>query len=67
MKEVVGPTLGLQHPRGMALVFMSFGYKYGIPLDADLVWDVRFIPNPNYIQRLHSLTGKHISGFQFLF
>jgi UPF0042 nucleotide-binding protein len=65
MKEVVGRTLGLRHPQGMALVFMSFGYKYGIPLDADLVWDVRFLPNPNYIPRLHHLTGKQkaVSNF----
>jgi RNase adapter protein RapZ len=59
MKEVVVRTLGLQHPRGMAVVLTSFGYKHGIPLDADLVWDVRFLPNPNYVRHLHSLTGRH--------
>ena len=36
---------------------MSFGYKYGIPLEADLVWDVRFLPNPYYEEELRSLTG----------
>lgn len=35
----------------------SFGYKYGIPLDADLVFDVRFLPNPHYIEELRPLTG----------
>ncbi len=39
------------------ITMMSFGYKYGIPLDADLVVDVRFIPNPYYIDSLRALTG----------
>jgi UPF0042 nucleotide-binding protein len=37
---------------------LSFGYKYGIPLDADLVVDVRFIPNPHWIPELRDLTGR---------
>lgn len=36
---------------------MSFGFKYGIPLDADLVFDVRFLPNPHYIPQLREKTG----------
>lgn len=36
---------------------LSFGYKYGLPADADLVWDVRFIPNPFYVDDLRPLTG----------
>lgn len=36
---------------------ISFGYKYGIPLDADLVMDVRFLPNPNYVEELKNCTG----------
>ncbi len=36
---------------------LSFGFKYGIPLDADLVFDVRFLPNPFYIPELKNLTG----------
>jgi UPF0042 nucleotide-binding protein len=36
---------------------MSFGYKYGLPLEADLVFDVRFLPNPFYIEGLGSHTG----------
>ncbi|MPM17832.1 Nucleotide-binding protein YvcJ [bioreactor metagenome] len=36
----------------------SFGYKYGIPMDSDLVFDVRFLPNPYYIQELKELTGN---------
>lgn len=37
---------------------MSFGFKYGIPVDADLVFDVRFLPNPFYIEELKHLTGN---------
>jgi len=36
---------------------LSFGYKYGIPMDADLLMDVRFLPNPHYIPELQKLTG----------
>ncbi|WLR41432.1 RNase adapter RapZ [Bacillus carboniphilus] len=36
---------------------MSFGFKYGLPIDADLVFDVRFLPNPHYIDQLRPLTG----------
>jgi UPF0042 nucleotide-binding protein len=37
----------------------SFGYRYGLPADGDLVFDVRFLPNPNYIPRFKNLTGKN--------
>jgi len=36
----------------------SFGYKYGAPIDADIVFDVRFIPNPFYVDELRHLTGQ---------
>jgi len=36
---------------------LSFGFKYGIPADADLVFDVRFLPNPYYVEELRSHTG----------
>jgi len=37
----------------------SFGFKHGVPTDSDLVFDVRFLPNPNYVPGCKSLTGKH--------
>ena len=42
---------------GLPVTVMSFGYKYGIPLEADLVLDVRFLPNPYYVEKLRPLTG----------
>jgi UPF0042 nucleotide-binding protein len=38
---------------------ITFGYKYGLPRDADLVFDVRFLPNPHWIERLRPLPGTH--------
>jgi UPF0042 nucleotide-binding protein len=38
---------------------VSFGYRFGIPSDADLVFDVRFLPNPHFVPRLRRLSGKH--------
>ena len=52
------------------LTIMSFGFKHGIPLDADLVFDVRFLPNPYYIEDLRSQTGldrpvaEYVFGYQ---
>ena len=45
--------------RSMLISCMSFGYRNGIPADSDLVFDVRFLPNPNYIPKFHNLTGRH--------
>lgn len=46
---------------------VSFGFKYGIPIDADLVFDVRFLPNPHYVGHLQPLTGlnQEVSSYVF--
>lgn len=44
--------------RSMVITILSFGFKYGIPGDSDLVFDVRFLPNPYYIDDLRPLTGN---------
>ena len=41
------------------ITLVAFGFKYGIPLDADLVFDVRFLPNPHYVEQLRPLTGNN--------
>lgn len=51
---------------GLTLMFQSFGFKYGIPLDADLVFDVRCLPNPHYDLRLRPLTGRDQPVIDFL-
>lgn len=44
--------------KNLYVSILSFGFKYGIPSDADLVFDVRFLPNPYYIEELRSLSGN---------
>jgi UPF0042 nucleotide-binding protein len=51
---------------GMTLLFQSFGYKHGVPLDADLVFDVRCLPNPHYDPQLRPLTGRDAAVIDFM-
>ena len=51
---------------GLRLLFQSFGFKHGIPLDADMVFDVRCLPNPHYDPDLRPLTGKDAPVVAFL-
>jgi len=51
---------------GLTLLFESFGFKHGVPLDADLVFDVRCLPNPNYDPRLRPLNGRDRAVVEFL-
>lgn len=44
----------------------SFGYRHGVPPDSDLVFDVRFLPNPNYIPKFKHLTGRHPSVARYI-
>lgn len=46
-----------QDYNNLYITVLSFGFKYGIPTDADLVFDVRFLPNPYYVEELRPLTG----------
>jgi len=45
--------------RKMAIHLISFGYRYGVPADADMVLDVRFLPNPNFVEALKPYNGHH--------
>jgi UPF0042 nucleotide-binding protein len=46
-------------PQKILVYVTSFGYRHGVPPDSDLVFDVRFLPNPNYIPKFKKLTGRH--------
>jgi RNase adapter protein RapZ len=50
----------------LAVTFVSFGFKHGIPMDADLVFDVRFLPNPHFVQRLRPKTGRDRAVVKFM-
>jgi len=54
------------HLAVLRINIVSFGYKYGIPLDSDLVFDVRFLPNPHYDPTLRPLTGDDAQVEQFV-
>lgn len=42
----------------LRVVLYSFGFKYGVPVDVNMVWDVRFLPNPYWVRELRARTGK---------
>mgnify|MGYP002789165916 CR=1 FL=1 len=65
LRSWVKDFAGLQQS-GLTLLFQSFGFKHGIPLDADLVFDVRCLPNPHYDPRLRPLTGRDREVVEFL-
>jgi UPF0042 nucleotide-binding protein len=57
------------HDRSRAALttsLVSFGFKHGIPIDADLVFDVRFLPNPHFVDRLRPLDGRHSDVREFI-
>lgn len=58
-EEITGIFLEGKRFDGMIINIISFGFKYGIPIDCDLVFDVRFIPNPFYIDSMKKQTGKN--------
>lgn len=64
---LIGLFEGDQPQRAMAVNIMSFGFKYGIPQDADLVFDVRFLPNPYYIAELKPKSGLTPEVRDFVF
>ncbi|HEY7993148.1 MAG TPA: RNase adapter RapZ [Candidatus Eremiobacteraceae bacterium] len=67
LKEKLGHAVaGDQQVESMTASVVAFGFKFGIPLDADMVFDVRFLPNPNYVDELQPLTGSHPSVAAFL-
>jgi UPF0042 nucleotide-binding protein len=56
-KEEVASLFTERRTGEMVITIVSFGYKFGIPLDADLVFDLRFLPNPHWVDELRSLAG----------
>ena len=53
--------------RELSITVMSFGFKHGIPLEADLVFDARFLPNPYYVDELRPLCGLDLPVAEFVF
>jgi UPF0042 nucleotide-binding protein len=66
LKEAVSQKVLRARSLRMQIVLISFGYKYGLPLDSDLVFDTRFLPNPFYVDRLRDRNGKARSVREFV-
>src|SRR3989475_4406173 len=65
-KDRLTEAYGAQEARGALTVsLVSFGFKYGLPYDADLVFDVRFLPNPHFVDELRSLDGRDARAAEF--
>jgi RNase adapter protein RapZ len=58
---------GAGRKRQIDVTVMSFGYKHGLPMDADLVFDARFLPNPYYVEDLRPMCGLDRPVFEFVF
>ncbi|MEA2094451.1 MAG: RNase adapter RapZ [Pseudomonadota bacterium] len=65
LRTLVRETIGTQEIPGLSIVLQSFGYKHGIPPDADFVFDVRCLPNPYWEPGLRHMTGldREVIGF----
>ncbi|MGD0302139.1 MAG: RNase adapter RapZ [Bryobacteraceae bacterium] len=60
LREVIEDKFrGGREQANIRIDITSFGYRHGVPPDSDLVFDVRFLPNPNYIPEFKNLTGRH--------
>lgn len=66
LRTWVRDFIDMEAGEGLTLMFQSFGFKHGIPMDADLVFDVRCLPNPYYDLRLRPLTGRDRAVIDFL-
>lgn len=67
LRDLIGQLIASSPEEGkLNLVFSSFGFKYGAPMDADLVFDLRCLPNPNWEPELKDQTGKDPQVIRFL-
>jgi RNase adapter protein RapZ len=67
LREKIIKTFKEQSQQVFSINVVSFGFKHGIPIDADLVFDVRFLPNPHYVESMRPLTGleKEVADYVF--
>ncbi|HEX3603112.1 MAG TPA: RNase adapter RapZ [Steroidobacteraceae bacterium] len=66
LRELIGERLDSRREGRLSLMFESFGYKHGIPGDADFVFDVRSLPNPYWEPALRNLTGRDPAVIEYL-
>ncbi|GJM69827.1 hypothetical protein HMSSN036_20430 [Paenibacillus macerans] len=66
LKEKIISRFSHLESSNLSVNITSFGFKYGIPIDADLVFDVRFLPNPHYIEQLRPHTGRDSDVYEYV-
>jgi len=66
LRDAIKQRLLKDSTGAMSLLFQSFGFKRGVPTDADLVFDVRMLPNPHWVKELRLKTGQDAEVKQFL-
>ena len=66
LKTVLLEKFSLDSKPVFSISFVSFGFKHGVPLDADLIFDVRFLPNPYYVDALKEKTGDDIEVYDYV-
>ena len=65
--KLYGLLCGEEEKRGIDVTVLSFGYKHGLPADADLVFDARFLPNPFYVDELREKSGLDLPVKEYVF
>lgn len=66
LKAMLMEKLALDSRNIFSISFVSFGFKNGVPLDADLIFDMRFLPNPYYVDELKDLTGDDAPVYEYV-
>ncbi len=67
LRDHIRTSFGVSAKESKIRVYInSFGFRHGVPADSDLVFDVRFLPNPNYIPAFKQLTGRHPSVARYI-
>ncbi|KID41663.1 RNase adapter RapZ [Fructilactobacillus fructivorans] len=66
LREEIIHKFELSHSEPFHVELMSFGFKYGLPIDADIILDVRFLKNPFYVVKLRSKTGKDQDVYDYV-
>ncbi len=66
LKDILAQRLSTVRPGELTVHIVSFGFKYGLPIDADLVFDVRFLPNPYYLDSLRKRTGQDPAVYDYV-
>ncbi|WNQ11020.1 RNase adapter RapZ [Paenibacillus aurantius] len=66
LKEKITARFNNIEGDGLSVNVISFGFKYGMPIDADLIFDVRFLPNPHYVETLRPHTGQDSDVYDYV-